>query len=64
MLCTETQHQNVALKLKMAKKNHIKHIPSHPDIFIKTFRDQEETSKLFETSKTKSYRFEQWKRLL
>ena len=40
----------------------MKHIPSHPDIFIKTYRDQEEICKLFETCKTKSYHFEQWKK--
>ena len=40
----------------------MKHIPSHPDIFIKTYRDQEEICKLFETCKTKSYYFEQWKK--
>ena len=40
----------------------MKHIPSHPDIFIKTYRDEEEICKLFETCKTKSYHFEQWKK--
>ena len=62
--CLCIQHQNVALKLKMLKKDHIKHIPSYPDIFIKTYRDQEEIRKLFETCKTKSYRLEQWKKTL
>ena len=60
--CLYTQHQHVALKLKMLKENRVKHIPSHPDIFIKTYRDQEEICKLFETYKTKSYHFEQWKK--
>ena len=38
------------------------HIHSHPDIFIKTYRKQEDIRKLFETCKIKSYRFEQWKK--
>lgn len=37
-------------------------IHSHPDIFIKTYRKQEDIRKLFETCKIKRYRFEQWKK--
>ena len=57
--CLCTQRHNGVPTLRILKENLIKHIPSHPDIFIKTYRNQEVIRKLFETCKTKSYCLEQ-----
>ena len=39
--CLSTQHQNVALKLKMLKR-HNKEVPSHPNDFIKNCNCQQD----------------------
>ena len=60
--CLCTQHQNLALKLKMLKKKN-KAVPSHPDVFRKTFQTQEDITNIFKKCDVKQFSYEQWKKV-
>ena len=60
--CLSTQHQNLALKLKMLKRLN-KTVSSSPDLFQKAFKTVEEVNNIFKDFEVWESTFEEWKKL-
>ena len=60
--CLCTQHQNIALKLKMLNKIN-KVVPTHPDVFIKNNVSHEDINKIFESCNVTEYKYEEWRKV-
>ena len=60
--CLCTQHQNLALKLKMLKR-HNNAVPSHPDLFLKHFQTPEDVLNIFKNCETNQFNYGEWKKV-